>query len=138
MADLALVTAGRLRVVQSLSQFTGVADEAITIGDAVRLSTTTGKITKANATSATEGRFLGVAVKTAAAGEAVTVIRSGILDGFDLSGMDYDENVRLSDTDGKLGDANGTVTINVGRVIPAHAQLLGQSPDKLLFLEPHA
>lgn len=135
MSDLALVTSGKLRVVRSDEQFTGVAAEAVTIGQVVRIDTTTGKITKSNATSAAEGRSLGVALRTAAAGEAVTVLRRGIVDGYDLSGLNYDAAVYVSNTDGGLADAAGTVGIEAGRVLGGFSTTIGTAADKLLLVE---
>lgn len=135
MADLALVTSGKLRVVRSDEQFTGVAAEAVTIGQVVRIDTTTGKITKSNATSAAEGRSLGLALRTAAAGEAVTVLREGIVDGWDLSGLNYDAAVYVSNTDGGLADAAGTVSVEAGRVLGGFSTTLGTAADKLLLVE---
>lgn len=136
MADLALASSGRMRLVASIEQLTLVAAEAITIGQAVRLDTTTGKATKANASGAAEADFFGIAMRSVQAGEAVTVLHRGILDGFDLSGMDYSESVFLSNTDGALADAAGSETFIVGRVIPAMATTLGTAYDKLLLIDP--
>ena len=134
MALISLIAAGRLRVVDSVQQITGVADEAIVIGAPVRLATATGKITNSNGTSAAEARTLGIALNAAAAGEAVTVLMEGILDGFALAGA-YDSDVFVSDTDGRLGDAAGTVSKVVGRVVPGWATTLGTAADKLLLLD---
>ena len=111
------------------------AAEAITAGAIVRIDTTAGKFTNGNGSSSTEVRIYGVALKTAAAGEPVTAIRKGVLDGWDLSGMNYDAAVYASDTDGRLDTAAGTVSLVIGRVIPGTANLLGASPDKLLFVD---
>lgn len=134
MADLALVTANRVRVVESLEQMTLPTAEAITAGNAVRIDTTTGKFTKANGTSTPESRIYGIATETKAAGLAVTAIRRGVFDGFDLDDQDYDEAIYLGNTDGMLADAAGTVSVVVGRVIPAFGQTLGTAADKLLYI----
>lgn len=136
MANLALVTANKLNVVESFEQMTLPCDEAITAGQPVRLSTAAGKFTKANAASAAEGRFYGIATKTTASGMAVTAIRRGVVTGHDLSGMAYDQNVYLSDTDGAIADAAGTLDIAIGRVIPATGVTLGTAFDKLLLIDP--
>lgn len=135
MVAIALTTAGKLRVVRSESQFTGVAAEAITIGQAVRIDTVTGKVTKSNGTGAAEARTLGIALKAAQAGEALSVLRKGILDGFALGALDYDAAVYLSDTDGAIADAAGTVSLAVGRVIAGFATTIGTAADKLLMVE---
>lgn len=133
MADIALTTAGRIEVVESVIQATLPAAEAITAGEAVRIDTN-GKFTGANGTTTTENRIYGIATKAAAAGTAVTAVRKGVLDGFNLSGA-YDAIVYLSDTDGTLGTTAGTVSTIVGRVIPAWGQPVGTAADKLLFVD---
>ncbi len=135
MADIALVTANKVEVVESITQMTLPAAEAITAGMAVRLDTGTGKFTKAKGTDAAEARIYGVATKTVAAGLGVTAIRQGVMDGFALAGLNYDAPVYLSDTDGTLADSVGTVTIAVGRVIPGPSTALGTAFDKLLFVD---
>ena len=135
MADIALVTANKVEVVESIVQMTLPAAEAITAGMAVRLDTSTGKFTKAKGSDAAEARIYGVATKTVAAGLGVTAIRKGVMDGFALAGLNYDAPVYLSDTDGTLADSVGTVTIAVGRVIPGPATALGTAFDKLLFVD---
>lgn len=134
MALIAVATAGRISVVQSVIQDTQPAAEAIVAGAPVRIETTTGKFTNANGTDAAEARIYGVAVRSVAAGQAVTAVRKGVLDGFTFS-QAYDAAIYLSDTDGRLGDVAGTVSVAVGRVIAANAQPLGTAADKLLFVD---
>lgn len=135
MANLALTTAGKLRVVRSDEQFTGIAGVAITIGQVVRIDVATGRFALALGTTAPNARALGIALKTSAAGEAVTVLRRGILDGFALSALAYDQAVFVSDTGGAVGDVAGTVSVNLGRVVPGFAQTIGVAADKLLLAE---
>jgi hypothetical protein len=134
MANIALKTADRVEVVGfPIQQLTLPAAEAITAGAPVRIDTA-GKFTNSNGTSAGEARVWGIATKTVAAGEALTAVRRGILDGFTFS-QAYDAAIYLSDTDGTLADAAGTVSTVVGRVVPGWSQLLGSNPDKLLSVE---
>jgi hypothetical protein len=135
MADIALVTANRVSVVESTIQATLPAAEAIVAGAPVRLDTTTGRFTNANATSAAEARIYGIAARTVAAGEAVTAIRKGVMDGFNLDAMAYDAAVHLSNTDGRLADAAGTTAAIVGRVIPGTSSNTGVGYDKLIFVD---
>lgn len=135
MADIALTTANRIEVIQSLHQKTLPAAEAITAGAPVRLDTSTGKFTNANGTTAPEARVWGIATRTVVAGEPVTAIRKGYLDGFALSGSAYDAALYLSDTDGRIADAAGTVSVVVGRVFPGTATTLGTAYDKLLQVD---
>lgn len=134
MAAIALVTTGRVRIVESIVQMTLPAAEAIVAGAAVRIDTTTGNFTNANSTSAAEARIYGIAVKTVPAGMAVTAVRKGVLDGFNIS-QAYDAPVYLNDADGVIGDVAGTTSTVIGRVIPATAVTLGTALDKVLFLD---
>ena len=135
MADLAMVTAGKFRVVQSIIQDTQIAAEAIVAGQAVRIETSTGKFTGSNGTTSGEARIYGLAKESVAAGFPVTAIRKGVVDGWDISGSNYDATLYLSDTDGLLGTTAGTVSVVVGRVIAANSQPLGTAADKLLFVD---
>jgi hypothetical protein len=135
MATIALVTANKVEVVESIKQMTLPAAEAITAGAPVRIDTAAGRFTNANGTTAAEARIWGIATRTVAAGEGVTAIRSGVMDGWDLSGLAYDAAVYLSDTDGRIDTAAGTVSTVVGRVIPATATTLGTAYDKILSVE---
>ncbi len=135
MANISLVTSGKIRVVESIIQSTHPFAESCNVGQAVRFDTTAGTLTKANGSSTTENRIWGILVSKDGASVGGTVIRKGVIDGFDLSGMNYDAPVYLSDTDGTLNTSAGTVSTIIGRVIPAHAQTLGNSPDKLLYVD---
>lgn len=132
MADLTITVAGETKFPKI---FTLIAAEAIAKGDAVRLDTSTGKITLANASSAAEARMFGIALNAATlAGQRVSVLTEGVIDvGDALSALTYDDDVFLSNTDGQLADAAGTVSVVVGKVIPSFVN--GPSAaDKLLLL----
>lgn len=134
MANISLVTADRVNVVESVVQDTRVAAEAIEAGAAVRVDTTNGHFTNAKATDATEGRVWGIAVRSVSAGQPVTVIRLGRMDGFDFDSQDYDDDIYLADTDGVLADAAGTVKIVIGQVVVGQYNTLGNAHDKMLFV----
>jgi hypothetical protein len=135
MALIALLTASRVDVVEAEETLTLVAAESITPGAPVRIDTTTGKFTNSNGTVAAEARTYGIAVGThiIPAGMPVTAVRVGILDGFNFS-QAYDAAIYVSDTDGRIGDAAGTVSVVVGRVIPGTAEVLGGALAKLLHV----
>jgi hypothetical protein len=133
MALIAVATAGKIDVVESIIQMTLPATEAIVAGAPVRIHTD-GKFTNANGTSTTENDLYGIATKSVAAGEPVTAIRKGVLDGFTFS-QAYNAAIYVADTDGRLGDAAGTASKVVGRVIPAWATTLGTAADKILFVD---
>jgi hypothetical protein len=108
------------------------AAEAITAGAPVRLDTSNARWTNGNGGSAAEARIWGVATRTVVAGEACTAVRGCHLDGYDLSALAYDQVVYASNTDGRIGDVAGTVTVVMGRVVPAPATTLGTALDKIL------
>lgn len=132
MADLS-ITATAVKPVLVLEQFTGPAAEDISAGQYVRYNTTSGKVELGNGTAAAEAREGGIALETVKAGQTVTAVRQGIIDvGNALSALGFDANVYLSDTDGTLADAKGTVERIVGQVVPAWA---ATSADKLLRVD---
>lgn len=135
MADVVLVTAGQLRVEESLEQDTKPAGVAIAAGQSVKEDATTGRWILADASAAGTADAYGMAVKTVPAGLPVTAIRRGVVDGFNLDDQDYNEQVFLSDTAGAIADAAGTAGGVVGRVIAVHSHRIGGVPDKLLRLD---
>lgn len=134
MALIAVATAGKIEVVESIHQMTLPAEEAIVAGAPVRIDTTSGKFTNSNGSSAGEARVWGIATSSAAANEPVTAVRRGVLDGFTFT-QAYDAAIYVADTDGRLGDAAGTVSTVIGRVISAWSQRLGTAADKVLSVE---
>lgn len=136
MADIELVVDNRVRVVESIEQMTLPAGDSITAGQAVRIDGETGRFVLAKATDETEANFYGTATRSVGAGEALTAIAYGVMDGYDLDDLDYGDPVYLSDDDGGLSDAPGTVEVQVGMVIPGTATTLGTAYDKLLRIVP--
>lgn len=124
----------QLRIVRPPSmndQHTAPAAEAIAVGAPIRMDTATGRWTNAN------GSIIGelathVAWKPAQAGESLTGIRRCLVDGFVLDALNYGDTLYVSNTDGRLDTVVGTVSQVAGRVVSAHAQLLGVGADKLL------
>lgn len=138
MADLTLVTANKVEIVESFEQMTLPTAETVHPGQVARLDASTGKFTKGNASSATEEAIYGIATGGVAnvAGQPITAIRHGVLDGFDLSGLDYWDPVYLSFTDGALADAPDDYSdLVIGRVIPGTSTTLGTAYDKLLLVD---
>lgn len=127
------LTIAAVRPVQVREQFTGPVNEAVTVGQYVRLNTTTGVIELGKGTTAAEARKGGIALHAAAAGETVTAVRKGILDvGEALVGLSFDADVFLSDTDGTLATTQGSELLVVGTVVPGWAST---TADKLLRLD---
>lgn len=134
MANVDLVTAGRVRIVESIEQMTLPAGGTINAGDVVRLDTTTGRFVQAAGGTAANARVWGVAANSATAGIPVTAVRRGVLDGWDFDSNDYDDALYVSDTAGRIGDTAGTVSTVIGRVIPGTSTTLGTAYDKLLHV----
>ena len=134
MADLT-ITAADVAPILVLEQVTLPAGEAIDAGEVVRLDTSTGYATLANASTAAEGRMIGVAMNSAVVGQAVSIMKKGLLDvGDALASETIDELLAISNTDGKIDDSAGTPTAdyNVGRVWPSHG---ATTADLILFVD---
>lgn len=135
MAAISLVTANRVRVIRCHTpNETGVAGEAITAGKPVRYDPTTGKVYNSAADTAPHAKTIGYATETVAAGMPVTWCRDGLMDGFDLSGLSFNDPVYLQDAGG-IGTTAGTVSTILGYVHAANSQLLGSNADKILLVK---
>lgn len=133
MADLT-ITKADVGVAKSVEQYTAPASEAIDAGEAV-IFNASGEFALARATTATLGKVVGIAANSVNAGEALTVIKRGIIDlGSALSGVAMTTTITLSDTLGKLDNGAGSPTAdyNVGIVGPAWGTT---SVDKLLYVD---
>lgn len=124
------VTAARVRPVLIIDQSTKPAAETITRGQYVRLDTA-GKWALGNGTSAAEvGGGGGIALRDVIAGQELTALRKGLVDiGDGFTALAYGATVFLSDTDGALDTAAGTVSTVLGIVDSAWAS---ETADKLL------
>lgn len=118
MADLT-VTAAQVAAIFPLKAeiYSVIATEAITAGQAVYF-TTAGKAGVADANVANKQQCRGIALNGVAAGQAVDVLKRGAVYGFTLTNQSHDDPIYLSDTAGALADANGTLTVPVGLVMP--------------------
>jgi hypothetical protein len=132
-----VISERQIRVVKKpghADQATYPAAEAIIAGAMIRLDTSTGRWTNANASAAGEARATHMAWRTVAAGEGLTGVRGCLVESHVLDELAYDDPVYLHDTDNTVGDDAGTVSVVIGRVVPGYAQTLGNAPDKLLDL----
>jgi len=135
MADLSLVTEDTLSLEKSYVQLTLVASEAIDAGEVLCIDPTTGKWALADSDDVDQ--LLYMAMKSVASGESVTGVHQGVVDGFDLSELDYGAPVYLSDTAGAIS-SDDTDTIQVGNVIPGQYPTLNTAYDKVLYFAPIA
>lgn len=122
-----------VHIVESHDQFDAPAEEIFGF-EAVRYGTT--GITPANGTTSAEANFQGIATVAATRiGQAITVVRDGLLDvgPTALDGLAFGAPIYLSDTDGTLSDSAGdsTVDVIIGRVAQAHGATPG-TVDRLL------
>lgn len=131
--EVTLTTADKVEVVKAIESLTLIAGVAITAGGPVIIDPTTGKWAASNGTDAAHARTYGIASRTVAAGMPLTAIKKGLMGGLATLGA-YDSKVYVNDA-GNLSDTAGTVTMLVGRVVPALAQSAGTAADKLLSVE---
>ena len=133
MADLS-ITAADVAPLEIVEQFTAPAAAACTAGEYLKPDATSGKLEEGQANIAGNvGNGPGIALRSAGADEAVTIMRKGILSlGDALAGLSYDDPVYLSDTLGTLADSAGTVSTIVGYVVPVWD---GTTPGKALKVE---
>lgn len=133
MADLT-ITAADVAPVSVIEQSTGPANEVVDAGEAVYMLAASGKYALADedGTWPTK-RVKGISITSAVANGTITVVQKGIVDlGDALDGMDYGDPVFLSDTPGKLADADPGAGVIVGQVVPGWA---ATTADKLLSFD---
>ncbi len=119
----------------------GIPQEQLTLpvgatvraGAAVRIDVN-GKFVEADGTTAGNADIYGIAIRRAVVGQAVTAIKRGILGGFDFTSQAFNGDIFVSDTAGSLGDAAGTSSKKVGKVVPIHSQVRGGTPLKALLV----
>lgn len=131
MANLT-VTAAQVAVVfpEKAEIFDFIANAAITAGQPV-YQLSTGKVAAADANAGGLQQFRGMALKSVGAGQAVSVLKKGHMYGADLSGLNRDALVYLSDDVGRIADGVGTLTVNIGRVF----SLADSALTKVLYVE---
>lgn len=105
------------------------AATTITVGQAVAIDGTTGKVVLADASTGSDNNVRGIV--DLVAGNVVHTIKNGSMFGFDLTDLDYDAPVYVSNTAGGLDTAAGDVSLVVGRVKPMHD---GTPPTKVLYV----
>lgn len=130
MADLALATGRSLNIVHvekaDIKDF--IQAESLAVGDVV-YQTSAGKVGKAEADAAGKQQARGIVVRKT--GNVVSVLKKGYLSGFDISALNYDAPVYLSNTGGKIDTSAGTMTVMLGRVVA----LTDPDLEKVLYFE---
>lgn len=126
------ITAADVVPVKIVKSITAPSKEAFTRGQYVRLASD-GMLELGNASSAGEVGFGGLALTDGPVGATATVLLDGVLNvGNALGDLAFAAAVYLSDTDGTLADAAGTVSTVVGKVIGGYA---ATTADKLLYVK---
>ena len=75
-----------------------------------------GDFALADANVAGAHRVRAIALEDGKANSTISVVTFGVLSGYGLSGMDYDDPVYLSDTAGSPSDVSGSTQVVVGIV----------------------
>lgn len=133
MADIIVTAAQVAAVFPEQSEIYNVKiAAAVTKGQAL-YQNASGTYGVADANSAGEQQFRGVALEAANAGEAISMLKQGILAGYTLA--TYDDQVYLSDTAGAFSTHPGTLSVRCGRVMslsdPALTEVLYIEADWL-------
>lgn len=116
MADIALTAAQVAPIFPRKADIRDVVlTEAVTRGQVV-YQLTTGKFGVADANVAGKQQARGIALKTGAANEVISILVAGYCYGFTVSGLNGDALLYLSDTAGALADSAGTLSVLCGRV----------------------
>jgi hypothetical protein len=139
MADVTVLTIqqiGPLFKHENTRIFSGLAGTGgITAGQGVYCDPTTGTFLPTTTGTSGKYQFRGIALETVGAGQAFDRIEEGAVGGFDLSALNFDALVYVSDTAGKLATAAGTNTAVAGRVMAMSDRDPATSlPSKVLYV----
>lgn len=94
-----------------------IAAVSIEAGQGLYL-TSSGTYGLADANAANRQQIRGVALEAAGAGQAISMLEEGLVYGYTITGMAYDDLVYVSDTAGALSTTVGTLTVQCGRIVP--------------------
>jgi hypothetical protein len=97
--------------------FDGIAGVDLTAGELVYWNSG-GKLVKTNAGAAGTAKCAGMVLGTVKAGQAVSILKEGHVGGVTVAGLAYGAKVYASNTAGALDDGAGTVSVQVGTVVP--------------------
>jgi len=140
MASIGLTTADTVSVIEWGIQATLPAAAAISAGAPVTIDSN-GKFAKADADGAgTLPVTWGIALRTVAAGENLTAMRTGLIGGYAWSSTAYMTPVLLADTAGEItvtsSESNGSsADVVIGYVEAVWDHLVGGTPSKALRLD---
>ncbi len=139
-ANIAVTTANRIEVVRTYEMFppSVAGTGGVSAGDAV-IYDSDGNWIQADSTSGGNNGVKGIALKTAVAGEAVSVMKSGVLSGYTFTvATGFGDKVYSSDTAGAIADGvpagSGSVTEVIGYCGSVSGNLLGDAKTKVLVV----
>lgn len=116
---------------QKAQIFDRIAAEQLAPGDTCYLNSN-GKAAKANAGAAGTLAQPGTVLTPARAGQGVSVLKSGHVAGYDVSGLAYGAALYASNTAGEVADAAGTVSKVIGHV---EAIPVANGAQKVAYIE---
>ena len=132
MSDITLTAAQVSAIYPDLAEiYQHDAGVTITRGQAL-YKTSAGLLGVADANDSGKQQFRGLALNGGGAGQGIDLLKKGHVYGFDLSGLNIDAPVYLSDTAGAFGTAAGTMSVQVGRV---DAINVSGTKTKVLYIE---
>ena len=136
MADIALKAATSTAVATLPNiQHTFIANAAMDRLTPVYIVAATGKVAATDADADATADAWGVTARDCVAGEAVTVIRQGLVDGLTLDSLNYGATLYVSGTAGRIADAAGAAEKVVGHVLPVAGTTIGVAADKLFYVD---
>lgn len=132
MADLAVVVAKVSPTKPEDAEIIQViVAETVTAGQPLFFdSNGKGQLADANAANEQQARCLTLEAGTA--GQSVSCLKQGWVEGFTLTDQSFDDPIFVSDTVGVLADAGGTLDVPVGLVAPLAKD--ASTISKLLYL----
>lgn len=116
MADITVTTSQLGVIYPDLAEMYAYdCAEAVTRGQGL-YKTSTGPVGVSAANDATKRQARGIALNKGYTGQAITLLKRGHVEGFDVSGLNVDARLYLSNTAGAIADSAGATSIVVGRV----------------------
>lgn len=97
--------------------YNAILAETVGRGQPAYQVASTGKFGLADANASGKQQFRGIFLAPGASGQSVSLLKEGRVEGWDLSSLNYDALVYLSDTVGEFSDSAGTMSVIVGRVV---------------------
>lgn len=117
MAEVTVTAASISEVIPQYCEVVSVKlAEAVATAGLPAYQTTTGTFGIADANDAAKEQFRGVFLEAGGTGDVVRLLKRGYCNGFNVSSMNCDAPIYLSDSVGKYDDGAGTVAVICGIV----------------------